>query len=718
MIRLDDIIDRVTSYNPQADVEQIRRAYVFSAKVHQGQTRLSGEPYLTHPLGVAALLADLRMDTDSVVTGLLHDTVEDTYATQEEIEQMFGQSVAQLVEGVTKLSKVEFRSKTENQAENFRKMLLAMSEDIRVIIVKLCDRLHNMRTLEYLAPEKQRIIAQETIDIYAPLANRLGINILKSELEDLGLKYTKSESFQELKEKVATKKKEREKYIEDVVNILRRALEAHKIEGEITGRPKHFYSIYQKMERYRLTFEQVYDLIAFRIVTKTVRDCYELLGIIHSLWKPVPGRFKDYIAMPKGNGYQSLHTTVIGPGGQRVEIQIRTEEMHRVAETGVAAHWQYKESGADLETNDGSKFAWLRQLVEFHKNVEDPIEFLESVKVDLFDDEVYVFTPNGDVKSFPKGASPIDFAYKVHSEVGDHCVGAKVNGKIVPLRYELKNGDTIEILTSTTAKPSKDWLKVARTSHARQKIRYYVRKAERERSRQLGHDLLEKELKRYEISLSRMIKDDSLQAVADQFGHKTIDDFFSSVGFGKIPVSRVLARIVPEDKLQKEPPEESAFQKLVKKVTGRQTSSPVVVKGIDDMLVRFGRCCNPIPGDEITGFITRGRGVTVHSRKCPTALESDPERRIEVEWGSGKETVNAGRPVRIRVLCVDKPGILADISKSISATSVNIRTAQIRTTRDDKAYGTFEVTVRDTRQLHDVMHAVEKVKGVISVARI
>jgi GTP pyrophosphokinase len=718
VIRLDDILDKVLTYNPEADAELVRRAYVFSAKVHQGQVRASGEPYLTHPLGVAMLLAELQMDTDSVVTGLLHDTVEDTFATSDEIARLFGPSVCKLVEGVTKIGKIEFRSKAETQAENFRKMLLAMSEDIRVIIVKLADRLHNMRTLEFLPPEKQRAIAEETLEIYAPLAHRLGISVVKNELEDLCLKVLKPEANKLLKEKVAEKKKEREKYIESVIGILNKALTDHGMEGEVTGRPKHFYSIYQKMEKHNLMFEQVYDLVAFRIVTKSVRDCYELLGTVHSLWKPVPGRFKDYIAMPKGNGYQSLHTTVIGPEGRRVEIQIRTEDMHRVAEAGIAAHWKYKEQG-DTDDKDGMRFAWLRQLIEWHKSLEDPNEFMETVKIDLFADEVYVFTPAGEVKPFPKGSTPIDFAYKVHSEVGDHCVGAKSNGKIVPLRYEMRNGDVLEILTSPTARPTKDWIKLARTSNARQKIQHYLRRAERDRSRQLGYEMLDKELKRYEYSLAKMVKDGDIVVHAESYGHKNVDDFFSAIGFGRLQLPKVIAKIVPEEVRNRAPREETAFEKIVKKVTGRTSPSAVTVKGIDDVLVRFARCCNPIPGDEITGFITRGRGVTVHNVKCSAAISTDPQRRIEVAWGAGKEAPpTSGRPVRIRVLCVDKPGILADISKSISGEDVNIKTAQIRTTRDNKASGTFEVHVKNTQQLHQVMQAVGKVKGVISVSRL
>lgn len=715
MIRLEDIVDRLLAYNPDADVELVRRAYVFSAKVHQGQTRLSGEPYLTHPLGVAGILADLQMDADAVATGILHDTIEDTWATKEEIESLFGPTVAALVEGVTKISKIEFRSKTESQADNFRKMLLAMSEDIRVILVKLTDRLHNMRTLEYLPPEKQRAIARETLDIYAPLANRLGISVVKNELEDLCLKYLQPEAFRELKERVAVKKGEREGYIEEVVAMLQKALNDHNIKGEVTGRPKHFFSIYHKMEKHSLAFEQVYDLIAFRILTDSVRDCYEMLGIIHSLWKPVPGRFKDYIAMPKGNGYQSLHTTVIGPQGQRVEIQIRTTEMHLVAETGIAAHWQYKEH-KPFDDKDSERFAWLRQLVEWHKHLDDPAEFMETVKSDLFADEVYVFTPGGEVKSFPKGATPVDFAYKVHSEVGDRCVGAKANGRIVPLRYEMKNGDTVEILTSATAHPSKDWLKFARTGSARQKIRHYVQKEERERSLQLGQELLEKELKRYDLGLNRLIRGGEIEKSAQSFGFKNKEELFSNIGFGRVSLAKVIPSLVPKELLEN-PPEENVFQKFVKRVTGKGASA-VSVKGIEDVLVRFARCCNPIPGDEIVGFITRGRGVTVHHAQCPTAMEAEPARRIDVAWSKEKQVETGGlRPVRIRVLCLDKPGILAHISKSISGENVNIKTAQIRTTRDNKALGTFEIHVSDTRQLHQVMQAVGRVKGVISVSR-
>ncbi|MBI3077769.1 MAG: bifunctional (p)ppGpp synthetase/guanosine-3',5'-bis(diphosphate) 3'-pyrophosphohydrolase [Deltaproteobacteria bacterium] len=707
MLRLNDILDRVAAAHPEADLELIQKAYVFSAKVHQGQVRLSGEPYLDHPLEVAGILADMRLDEASVVTGLLHDTVEDTHATLQEIQAHFGAEIAQLVDGVTKISKITFSTSAERQAENFRKMILAMSKDIRVIMVKLADRLHNMRTLEYLPPDRQQKIAQETLDIYAPLANRLGMGWLKVELEDLALRYLKPEAYQELSDRVAKRRQARERYIQEVKQILTRELQRAGLEAEVSGRPKHFYSIYRKMLTQQLSFDQVYDLVAVRIILKSVKECYAALGIIHALWKPVPGRFKDYIAMPKANGYQSLHTTVIGPYGERVEIQIRSEEMHRVGEYGVAAHWRYKE-GKGADEREGQQFAWLRQLLEWHRDLKDPGEFLETVKVDLFPDEVYVFTPKGEVKEFPRGATPVDFAYAIHTEVGHRCTGAKVNGKLVPLKSQLKNGDVIEILTSSHHKPSKDWLKFVKTSRARTKIRQFISVEEREQALTLGREILERECRRHGLDSAGLLRSGDLKAVAQERGLADVDGLLTALCYGRLSPTQVLGRFLPEEPRERARPEGRRAR--------RSDGGPAIkIKGVGDVLVRLGRCCSPLPGDEVLGFITRGRGVTVHARECPKALEVDPERRVEVQWESGERT---DRPAKIMVLCVDKKGILADMSASITAAQANISHAQVRTTHDQKAVCLFQVMVQDLDQLKAVMKSVERVKGVIKVERL
>jgi len=725
MIRLNDILQRVASYHPDPDLDIIKKAYVYSAKVHQGQLRKSGEPYLVHPLEVAGLLAELKLDEASIVTGLLHDTIEDTLATPEELTELFGQEVAQLVDGVTKLSKFSASatlSQEEKQAENFRKMIIAMAQDIRVILVKLADRTHNMRTLDHMAEEKQARIAQETLDIYAPLANRLGISWIKTELEDLSFKYLKPQEFRELQDKVAKRKSEREQYIEDVLDLIRQKMQEHGITGDVSGRFKHLYSIFKKMKAHGIEFDQVPDVIAFRLIMPTIPACYEALGIIHQTWKPVPGRFKDFIAIPKPNMYQSLHTTVIGPLSERVEVQIRTAEMHRVAEEGIAAHWAYKE-GKTLISKDDEKFAWLRQLMEWQQDLKDPKEFLETVKVDLFSEEVFVFTPRGDVKSLPRGATPVDFAYTIHSDVGHRCVGAKANGKIVPLRYKLKNGDSVEVLTAPGAHPSKDWLTFVKTSRAQQKIRAFIKQQQREKSLQLGRELVDREFRRFGLNLNKAIKQGELKKPAEELGYRVEDDLLAAVGYGKIAAQQLVQKLVPAEKLaeQEKPTPDagngavSKIADFAKKLVARPSRSGVSIGGVDDVLVRFGRCCNPVPGDPIAGFITRGRGVTVHTVTCEKALATDPERRVEVSWDVRGDFK---RPVTIRVLTADRPGLLADISNTFSKKGVNISQANCRATGDDRAVNTFEVVIKDLKQLTDLMRTIEQLHGVFSVERI
>ncbi len=715
MLRFNDILENLTSYNPNADIDLLKKAYVFSAKVHLGQVRLSGEPYLNHPLEVAGILTQLKLDVASLATGLLHDTVEDTLTTLEEIQKNFGEEIAQLVGGLTKISQIPLRSFEEGQAENFRKMILAMVKDIRVLLVKLADRLHNMRTLEYHAPGKQVEIAQETLDIYAPLANRLGIDWIKSELEDLAFRYLHPDIFQEIQSKIKGKEKERSRYIDEVKRTLMKKLYENHIEGEVTGRLKQIYSIYQKMNVQNIDFDQVFDITAFRVIVNTIKECYDVLGIIHSLWKPIPGKFKDYIGLPKENMYQSLHTSAIGPYGERIEIQIRTHEMHRIAEEGIAAHWKYKEGKVFQEAED-KRFTWLRQLLEWQRDLKDNAEFIESVKVDLFPHEVYVFTPKGTVKQFPLGATPIDFAYSVHSDVGDHCMRAKVNGKIVPLKYELRSGDTVEIMTSPNAKPSKDWIKFVKTPRAKTKIRQWFTAEEREKSITLGKEILEKELRKFSLQQAKLIKSGDLAKVADEFSFQDVDDLIAAVGYGKVTVNQIIGKILPQERLEQleEEQKEGRLKHFIKKIT-RGPKDALLIKGIDNVMVRYAGCCNPLPGDKVVGFITRGRGVTIHTSDCQNAMDDDPNRRVEVEWDSTKEYTY---PVRIRVYSEDKKGMLAEISNSFSSYEANIKNAKVDTTDDNKAIGTFEVEIRDLNHLKKVIKGLEKIKGVNRVERI
>jgi len=712
MIRLHDILDMVSAYIPDADLDLIRKAYVFSAKAHKGQTRRSGEPYLVHPLEVAGILAKMRLDVPSIATAFLHDTVEDTVATLEEIEALFGEEIKNLVDGVTKLSKIHFTTTEERQAENFRKMIMAMAKDIRVILVKLADRIHNMRTLEHMPEMRQVGIAQETLDIYAPIANRLGIQEMKTELEDLSIKYLKPDIYQMIDEQVKRRSSQRDKFITEVRKIVVGKMREHDIECEIYGRLKHYYSIWRKMEDQHIPFDQVHDIVAFRIIVDTLQQCYEALGVIHALWKPVPGRFKDYIAMPKGNGYQSLHTTVVGPHGDRVEFQIRTQDMHESAEHGIAAHWKYKE-GQLVEDKDEMKFKWIRKLLEWQSELSDPSEFLDTVKLDLFADDVYVFTPKGQLLEFPRGSTPLDFAYAIHTDVGHSCIGAKVNGKIVPLRYELHSGDAVEILTGKQKKPHKDWLGFVRSSRAKAKIRQFLRQEDRGRSAQLGRDLLEKECRKYNLNVNHILKSRELKEFADKASYELGEALLSAIGYGKISPMQIIALFVPHEQLHPEAKEkESVLGRIVKRL--KRSKGMVKVGGMSDMMVGFGKCCNPVPGDPIIGYVTRGRGVVVHVKDCEKVLGHDEERLISVEW----DMTNAqSRVSRIRVVCADRPGMLAKMTEAISEQGANIAGASIKINDDKTATNVFEVEIKDLAQMRSVIKGLERVKGIISVER-
>src|SRR5262245_7145600 len=711
---IDQLLDRVKSYNADADLGILRKAYDFSAKAHQGQRRRSGEPYFRHPIAVAGVLTSLRTDVTAIVAGLLHDTLEDTLATPEELEKEFGTDVAHLVDGVTKIGKITFRNYEEKQAENFRKMVLSMADDIRVVLIKLADRLHNMRTLEHLGKAKRQEIAQETLEIYAPLANRLGIGWMKNELEDLCLKHLKPDVYETLRVRVAKRDEDRQQYIEEVIQLVDKAMRENGLPGEVYGRPKHLYGIYQKMNKQSITFEEVYDLTALRIVTDTKMNCYALLGVIHSLWRPVPGRFKDYIAIPKSNLYQSLHTTVVGPKGEHVEFQIRTEDMHRVAEYGIAAHWKYKEQGRVGE-RDSKAFGWLHQFVEWHQDLPDNRQFMDSVKLDLFHDVVYVFTPKGTVKELPKGSTPVDFAYAIHTEVGDHCVGAKVDGKIVPLKHQLTSGDTVEILTSATQTPHKDWLKFVRTSRAKTKIKHWIKIEEQKRSIEIGRRLLESEFRRHGMAPAKMLKSDELLDAARESGFETIDELTAAVGFGRVATAQVIEKLKgPESNAERAVQERPAVSK---RITGKHDEKGVKVKGARDLLMQLSRCCNPVPGDRILGYITRGRGLTIHTVDCPNleALDYDRDRLVEVEWDASTPSTHA---VKVSVMAVDKTGGLANVSSAIAECRANISRAEITTREDRKAVLDFIVEVSDTHHLEQVLKAVERVDGVITARRV
>jgi GTP pyrophosphokinase len=710
---LDQLLDRVRSYNAEADVGVVRKAYEFSAKAHEGQLRRSGEPYLQHPIAVAGVLTSLKTDVTAIVAGLLHDTLEDTVATPEELEKEFGKDVVHLVDGVTKIGKITFKSYEEKQAENFRKMVLSMADDIRVVLIKLADRLHNMRTLEHLSQAKRQAIAQETLEIYAPLANRLGIGWIKNELEDLCLKHLKPDVYETLRVRVAKRDEDRQQYIQEVIGLVTKAMQENGLSGQVYGRPKHLYGIYQKMNKQSISFEEVYDLTALRIVTDTKMNCYALVGVIHSLWRPVPGRFKDYIAIPKSNLYQSLHTTVVGPKGEHVEFQIRTEEMHRVAEYGIAAHWKYKEQGR-VANRDSKAFGWLHQFVEWQKDLTDNRQFMDSVKLDLFHDVVYVFTPKGIVKELPKGSTPVDFAYAIHTEVGDHCVGAKVNGKIVPLKHQLESGDTVEILTSPTQTPHKDWLKFVRTSRAKTKIKHWIKIEEQTRSIEIGRRLLESEFRRHGFAPAQMMKSSELLHVAQQAGFDTVDELAASVGFGHVPTAQIIGRLKAPQSGEAVVQERPSPQKPI---SGKSDDKGVQVKGARDLLMQLSRCCNPVPGDRILGYITRGRGLTIHAVDCPNleALDYDRDRLVEVEWDSATTGTHA---VKVSVMAEDKTGVLANVSSAIAECKANISRAEITTREDRKAVLDFIVEVSGLQHLDQVLKAIERVDGVITARRV
>ena len=710
IVRLEDIVERIQGYHPDTDVDLLRRAYIFSAKAHQGQTRLSGEAYLNHPIEVAAILTDLKLDSVTVATGLLHDTIEDTGTTPQEIKAMFGDEVAKLVDGMTKLSRMELQSREQREAENFRKMIVAMANDVRVILIKLADRLHNMRTLKFLSPEKQKRIAQETLDIYAPLANRLGISKIKIELEDLSFKYLYPEEYMEIVQKVTQRRVEREAYVNELIEIVRRQLAEHGYKGEVKGRPKHFYSIYQKMLKQGISFEDVYDLIAIRIITDTKVNCYAILGLIHSLWTPVPGRFKDFIGVPKSNFYQSLHTTVIGPKGERAEFQIRTEEMHRLAEDGIAAHWRYKERSV-ISQREEQQFAWLRQLLEWQRDLPDAKEFMETVKGDLFPDVVYVFTPRGDVKELPQGSTPVDFAYSVHTDIGHQCTGAKVNGKIVPLKHVLENGDKIEVITQTGHIPSRDWLKFVKTSKARTRIKAWLKAEERRRSILLGKELLEKDLRKHDLNPAKIFKSDDIIKTANEMSHNSLDDLLAAIGYGKVSAHLVANRLAP-DRVHAEV--------IPKKPSPKQQTTSrgsMKISGMDNMLIHLSKCCNPLPGDKVIGFITRGRGVSIHTTDCTnmSELTFDKERLVDVSWGDFKPSAHS---VRIAIKTEDKPGLLASISSSISALDANITHAEVTVDENREAMLSFTIDVNDIDHLNRVIKSIEDINGVLHVKRV
>ncbi len=704
MVTIDTLIEKIRSYNPNADVEIIKKAYIFSREAHCSQTRMEGSPYIYHPLAVADILADMKLDTATIAAGLLHDTVEDTGTLPEDIKDIFGSEIEFLVDALTKLSKIEFKTKEEAQAENFRKMLLAMSKDVRVIIIKFADRLHNMRTVEHLPEEKARRIASETLDIYAPLANRVGMGWLRAEFEDLSFKTLMPDLFNDLQKKVAKRKEEQKKYIDDTIKIIMEKISAAGITAKVKGRVKHFYGIYQKMVKQKIPFEQVHDVIGIRIMTDTVGHCYDILGIIHSLWPLVPGRFKDFISLPKSNMYQSLHTTtVVGGSGDRVEFQIRTEDMNEIAEEGIAAHWRYKERDV-IQTKNTRFVAWLRELV---KEISDAKEFLEAVKGEVVPETVYVFTPKGDIKELPVGSTPVDYAYSIHTNVGHKCVGAKVNGRIVPLRYQLNSGDVVEIMTAASHVPSKDWLKFVVTQRAKSRIKQWINAEERKQSSELGIRLIEEEIKRHGLALA-VLKSPKMDEVLKAFSAPALEDLYVLVGYGKISAHQVVNRLAPEK------PEEEALPKIVK--PQRDKRSVIDIKGIDNVLYHVGKCCFPVPGDQIVGFITKGKGVTIHRKECSNLerLAVDSERLIDVQWSQNSDITSSAR---LYIETIDKPGTLANLSALISAANVNINFLKASSTHEKMALFELMLEIKDRNQLNNLVNKISQMDGVVKVRR-
>src|SRR5437773_7612547 len=716
MIRLEEILDKVEKHHPGDKLDLIRRAYIFSAKEHKGQVRASGEPYLTHPLEVANLLAEMKMDAVTVGVGLLHDVVEDTLTTLEKIEELFGSEVAHIVDGVTKISQIQFTSKEEKQAENFRKMLLAMTDDIRVIMVKFADRLHNMRTLAYLTADRREAIARETLEIYAPLANRLGMGKIRGQLEDLAFSYLDTKAYQELKDLVEKDRRKHEAFLAEVTRIVQEKMREASIPCFVESRIKRLYSIYLKLKKQRIAIDQVYDLFALRLITDDVKNCYAALGVIHNTWRPVPGRIKDFIAMPRPNMYQSLHTSVIA-SGQPFEAQIRTAEMHRIAEEGIAAHWKYK--GGKLVANDreDERIAWLRHLVEWQQEMKDSADFLSTLKIDLYPEEVYTFTPKGKVITLPREATSVDFAYAIHSEVGHTCVGAKINNRMTPLRTKLRNGDIIEIITQPGHKPSRDWLTYVKTSRARNKIRHWLTEQESEKAIELGRKMLEKEARKYKQNAKELVESDRLQAILHDCGSAKVEDLLSAIGYGKVSAKHIISRISPDGLKEAPAEEESKLTSVVKRVLGIGSDAKLQVKGFDDLLVYRAKCCNPIRGEEVIGYITRGKGVAVHSKNCPNVqnLSYDADRQIEVEWAATAPSAEA-YAVPLTIVTEDRPGMLAEIAAAISDVKANILNVEARTA-DER--GTIDITVEipDLKHLERVIASIKKIDGVYDVSR-
>ncbi|MFI5070705.1 MAG: RelA/SpoT family protein [Terriglobales bacterium] len=713
-----DLLRTMRENRPGDDLELIRRAYEFSQTHHAGQTRASGKPYLIHPLEVALVLADMKMDPVAIAAGLLHDSVEDTSVTIVDIRKEFGEQVAHIVEGVTKISKIDFATHEEQQAENLRKMMLAMVDDIRVVLIKLADRLHNMRTLEHLPPDRQTKISKETLDIYAPIAHRLGMGKIRGELEDLGFRYLDPISYQQVSDSVEAKRKEGEKFLGRVQQFLQDKLKEAGITARVESRIKRVYSIHKKLQRQHIAVEQVYDLYAMRVITQSLQDCYGVLGIVHNVWRPVPGRIKDFIAMPRPNFYQSLHTSVITEDGTSFEVQIRTEEMHRIAEEGIAAHWKYKDGA--VSAKDEQRLAWLRQVVEWQRDVSDPNEFLSTLKIDLYPEEVYTFTPKGKVVVLPRDATPIDFAYSVHTEVGHACVGAKINGRMVPLRHKLHSGDIVEIMTQPGHTPSRDWLSIVKSSRARNKIKHWLNIHQRERAVEIGRKLIEKEARKYHVAF-REIKDEVLRKIASDYGLGQIDDLMAGIGYGKYSARQVIARLTPAAAEAQAPPDESkpgGFASAVRRVFGGDNDNAIRVKGQGDLLVYRARCCNPIRGESLVGYVTRGKGVAVHSVNCPNVMNLmyEPERKIDVEWATDEETPTSYQ-VKITVFCDDRFGMLKQITAVISDTKTNIRNIEARTS-NGQANVDVVLDIADLKHLENIINGVRKIPGVHDVQRI
>src|SRR5438105_4592586 len=712
MIRFEDILDKVESYKPDFDEELLQKAYIFSAREHRGQVRSSGEPYLVHPLNVAHILADLHLDETSIAVGLLHDVLEDTLTTKEKLQEVFGEDVAELVDGVTKISRYAYVSKEEQQAETFRKMLLAMVSDLRVVLVKLADRLHNMRTLEFLPEERQISIAKETMEIHAPIANRLGMGRLKNELEDLSFRYMHPRESEELQKSVSEKIAMSGDLVERIKSTMQTKLRDNEISGDVNGRVKSTYSIWTKLQKQEIDIGQLYDYIGFRIITGNIKDCYAALGIIHQMWRPVPGRIKDYIAMPKPNFYQSLHTTVVAEKGQPFEVQIRTKDMDLIAEQGIAAHWKYKEGRMGAQADD-KHFLWLRQLVEQQQEIKDPRLCLHSLKIDLYPDEVYTFTPQGDVFAFPRGATPLDFAYRIHTDVGHKCVGARVNGKLVPLRTVLNNGDIVEILSGATQTPSREWLNIAVTSRARHKIRHWLNTEQKHRSIEVGRKLIEKESKRYRVQWRKLVAENALDSVLAELALPRLDDLYADVGYGKISPRSIVERFAKDEQPAAE--QTGVIQRAVRKIFPFTGSPSIKVKGYDDLMTYLAKCCNPLPGEPITGYVTRGKGVAVHSANCPNVknLMFNPDREIAVEWAEQRQ---AQFQVELEILMEDRQGILARVVSTIGNLMTNIRQMDSRT-EDGKATAELVLEIADLKHLEKVTGSIEGLDGVMHVER-